>query len=75
MMAKQGVQTGSGSPGGGMSMKICMTREMVERNEIPAQQGDCKTTAAVAQRQHHEDGVHLHQAALQRRGRGDLRQP
>jgi hypothetical protein len=27
-----------------MSMKICMTREMVEKNEIGGQQGDCKTT-------------------------------
>jgi len=44
MMAKQGVQMGSGAPGGGMSMKICMTREMVEKNEIGGQQGDCKTT-------------------------------
>jgi len=23
---------------------MCFTKEMVERNEIPAQQGDCKTT-------------------------------
>ena len=44
MMAKKGVKTGSGSPGGGMSVKTCMTREMVEKNELPAQQGDCKTT-------------------------------
>ena len=44
MMAKNGVKMGSGSPGGGMSMKICMTQEMAERNEVPAQQGDCKTT-------------------------------
>jgi hypothetical protein len=26
-------------------VKVCMTREMVERNDLPAQQGDCKTTA------------------------------
>jgi hypothetical protein len=44
MMAKNGVKMGSGGPGGGMSVKICMTREMVERNELPSQQGDCKTT-------------------------------
>ena len=43
-MAKDGAKTGSGSPGGGMSVRICMTREMVERNELPSQQGDCKTT-------------------------------
>ncbi len=44
MLAKQGVQMGS-SGAGGMSVKVCMTKEMVERNEFPAQQqGDCKTT-------------------------------
>lgn len=44
MMGKQGMQMGGGSPAGGMSMKMCMTKEMAERSEIPAQQGDCKTT-------------------------------
>jgi hypothetical protein len=44
MMAKNGVQLGAGGPGGGMTVKICMTKEMAERNEMPAQQGDCKTT-------------------------------
>jgi uncharacterized protein DUF3617 len=44
MMARQGVKRGPAGPGGGMSMKICMTREMVEKNELPAQQGDCRTT-------------------------------
>ncbi len=44
MMAKQGVKIGPAAPGGGMSVQICMTREMVERNELPAQQGDCRTT-------------------------------
>ena len=43
MMAKQGMKPGSGGPGG-MSVKTCMTKEMVEKNELPAQQGDCKTT-------------------------------
>jgi hypothetical protein len=42
-MARQGVRMGPGGPGG-MSMKICMTKEMAERSEIPARQGDCKTT-------------------------------
>lgn len=42
MMGKQGMSMG---PGGGMSMKMCITREMAERNEMPQQQqGDCKTT-------------------------------
>lgn len=43
MMAKQGVQMGT-SAGGGMNVKMCLTKEMVERNEIGATQGDCKTT-------------------------------
>lgn len=43
MLAKQGVQLGS-APGGGMSIKICMTKEMVDRNDMPSQQGDCKHT-------------------------------
>jgi hypothetical protein len=43
MMAKQGMKMGAGGPGE-MSVKTCMTREMAERNELPAQQGDCKTT-------------------------------
>ena len=41
MMAQRGMKMGAG---GGMSVKVCMTREMVEKNEVPAQQGDCKTT-------------------------------
>ena len=45
MMDKQGVGLGAGGLGG-MSVKVCMTKEMVERNEIPAQQGDCKNTAS-----------------------------
>jgi hypothetical protein len=45
MMAKQGVSMGSGGAGGGMSVKVCVTKEMAERNEMPQQsQGDCKTT-------------------------------
>ena len=43
MLAKQGIKTGPG----GLSMasaQTCMTKEMVERNQVPAQQGDCRTT-------------------------------
>ena len=40
MMAKQGMKSGAG----GMSTRVCMTKEMAERNEVPAQKGDCKTT-------------------------------
>ena len=45
MMAKQGVGLGAGGPGG-MTVKICMTKEMIDRDEIAAQEGDCKTTRA-----------------------------
>ena len=42
-MAEHGVKMGAGGPGG-MTVKTCMTKEMVERNEMPTQKGDCKTT-------------------------------
>ncbi len=49
MMAKQGVQMGASS-GGGMTVKICMTQEMVDRNEVSARQGahqnDCTHTSS-----------------------------
>jgi hypothetical protein len=43
MMAKHGVQMGGA--GGGMSIKTCMTREMIDRHEMPQQKGDCKQTS------------------------------
>jgi hypothetical protein len=46
MMAKQGV---SMSAGGGMAIKVCLTKEMIERNEVAgqqSQQGDCKSTSS-----------------------------
>jgi hypothetical protein len=49
MMAKQGVGMGANpGAGGGMSVKVCMSKEMAERNEVPQQQqqGDCKSTAS-----------------------------
>ncbi len=45
MMAKQGVQMGT-APSGGMAVKLCMTQEMVDRNEVATQQGDCTQTTA-----------------------------
>ena len=45
MMAKQGVALGAGGAGN-IVAKICMTKDMIERNELPAQQGDCKTTSS-----------------------------
>lgn len=44
MMAKNGSSMAA-APGGGMTVKVCMTKEMVERQEFPSQQGDCKTTS------------------------------
>jgi hypothetical protein len=43
MMAKHGMQMGAPGPGG-MSARMCMTKEMVERNEVAAHPGECKTT-------------------------------
>jgi hypothetical protein len=43
MMASRGAQVSPGA-GGAMAVRVCMTKEMVERNEVPASQGDCKTT-------------------------------
>jgi Protein of unknown function (DUF3617) len=43
MMAQHGMQMGAGAPGA-MTGRLCMTKEMAERNDIPMQHGDCKTT-------------------------------
>ena len=45
MMARQGASTGAGGPAA-MGVRVCMTKEMVERNEIPAQQDECKHTTS-----------------------------
>ena len=42
-MAQRGVQMAPGA-GGGMAVRMCMTKEMVERDQVPVQQGDCRTT-------------------------------
>ncbi len=41
-MAQQGVKLAP-SAGGGMAMQMCFTKEMVERNDVPMQDG-CRTT-------------------------------
>lgn len=47
MMAKQGLDNGmSLGAGGAIVAKVCMTQEMVDRNEVAAQQGDCKHTSS-----------------------------
>lgn len=43
-MMKQRGMSMSGSSAGAMTVKVCMTKDMVERKEIPSQRGDCKTT-------------------------------
>lgn len=44
MLARQGVGMAKPAAGGGMAMQVCMTREMVERNDVPMQEG-CKITS------------------------------
>ena len=43
MMAKQGVTIGT-SASGAMSIKMCITKDMIDNNEVSAPTGDCKTT-------------------------------
>ncbi len=43
MMAKQGVSMGAGA-GGAMNIKLCLTKEMIDNNEVAQPEGDCKTT-------------------------------
>jgi hypothetical protein len=43
MMARQGMRMTAPGAGGGMAVQVCMTKEMVERNEPPMQEG-CRTT-------------------------------
>ena len=45
VMAKQGANMGAGGAGP-INVKVCMTREMVERNEVAQQDGDCKSSYA-----------------------------
>lgn len=42
-MAKQGMQMGS-TAGGAMAVKLCMTQEMIDRNAVAPQDGDCTHT-------------------------------
>jgi hypothetical protein len=41
MMEKNGVQMNIG-PGGALTSRMCMTKEMIARKEFPVQEGDCK---------------------------------
>jgi hypothetical protein len=42
-MRQHGMQVDLG-PGGAMRTRMCMTREMIEREEFPVQEGDCRQT-------------------------------
>jgi hypothetical protein len=42
MMAQRGMGVAPGA-GGGMAVRMCMTKEMVERNDVPTREG-CTTT-------------------------------
>jgi len=44
MMAQRGMQMPQAGKGGGMAMKMCMTKEMSERNDVPMDK-DCKVTS------------------------------
>ena len=45
-MAQRGVQMVQPAAGGGMAVRMCMTKEMIERNDVPMQQqSDCKITS------------------------------
>ena len=44
-MAQRGVQMVQPGAGGGMAVRMCMTKEMTERNEVPMHQSDCKITS------------------------------
>lgn len=43
MMARQGVQMGAAG-GGGMAVKVCLTKEMAERNDVGNHQDGCTHT-------------------------------
>ena len=45
MMAKQGVKMELGGAGG-MAVKVCLTKEMIERNQITTETGNCQTSHA-----------------------------
>lgn len=44
LMAQKGIQMGSGA--GGMTIKVCMTQEMVDRNQVSGPHGDCTQTSS-----------------------------
>ncbi len=45
MLAKKDATLGAAGPGS-ISRKMCLTKEMIERNEMPGSQGDCTSTTS-----------------------------
>src|SRR5690606_20378235 len=43
-MAQSGVKMAPGCAGGGMAVRMCMTKEMIAQDEVPMHQSDCKVT-------------------------------
>ena len=44
MMSQRGMQMATPGAGGGMAMRMCMTKEMADRNDVPMQDG-CRMTS------------------------------
>lgn len=44
-MAQRGVQMVQPGAGGGMAVRVCITKEMAERNEVSMPKSDCKITS------------------------------
>ena len=64
MMGKNGMGV---APGGGFSLKVCVTPEMAARAELPSQtEGSCTNT--ITSRQRPQDEVRLHQPTVVGRG-------
>jgi hypothetical protein len=45
MMAQRGMQMPAAGKGGGMTIQMCMTKEQVERDEMPMDKSDCRITS------------------------------
>jgi len=44
-MAQRGMRMGPGGPGTGMTVQMCVTKEMAERHDMPQGRGECRTTS------------------------------
>ena len=46
MLARQGVKLGAASAPGTLDLQVCISKEMAERDEIPAAKADCKNSVS-----------------------------